>query len=83
MTFECLLTEINWEFGGIDGEEGKMTTWGNECPNYNHEREDAPVRFCPDCGEMLNEDIPMRKCKNKEHAISRRERDKYCVNCGE
>jgi len=60
-----------------------MITQGNKCPNFNHGRADAPVRFCPLCGEVVNEDIPIRKCKERKHAISRRERDKYCVDCGE
>ena len=60
-----------------------MVTRENYCPNFNHDRDNAPVRFCPECGEVVNEDIPMRKCSKEEHAISRRERDIYCVNCGE
>ena len=59
-----------------------MITEGNKCPNYNHERENAPVRFCPECGEVVNEGIPIRKCNKKEHDISRRERDNYCAYCG-
>ena len=59
-----------------------MITQENMCPNYNHDRENAPVRFCPECGEVVNKDIPIRKCNKEEHAKSRRERDKYCVNCG-
>ncbi len=55
----------------------------NHCPNFNHNRENVPVRFCPGCGEVVNEDIPMRKCNEEGHAKSRRERDTYCVNCGE
>ncbi len=55
----------------------------DNCPNFNHDRENPPVRFCSLCGEMVNEDISMRKCKKEEHAKSRRERDTYCVNCGE
>ncbi len=60
-----------------------MITQGNKCPNFNHGRADAPVRFCPLCGEVVNEDIRIKKCREKKHAISRRERDKYCVHCGE
>ena len=60
-----------------------MLTRENYCPNFNHGRENAPVRFCPECGEVVNEDIPIRKCNKEEHAKSRRERDPYCVNCGE
>lgn len=60
-----------------------MTTQRNDCPNFNHRRANAPVRFCPMCGEVVNEDIPMRKCNEEDHAKSRRERRKYCVDCGE
>ena len=60
-----------------------MIAQGNECPNFNHDRENAPVRYCPECGEVVNKDISIRRCNEKEHARSRRERDTYCVNCGE
>lgn len=60
-----------------------MLSGGMNCSNLNHKRENTPVRFCPDCGELLNEDIPIKKCKKKEHTTNRRERDAYCVNCGE
>lgn len=53
------------------------------CDNYNHRRTNAPVRFCPMCGEVVNEDIPVRRCTKEEHAASRRERNKYCSHCGE
>ena len=62
---------------------GKMIRQARSCPNFNHGRFNAPARFCPDCGEVLNEEIHIRKCNEEEHAKSRRERDKYCVNCGE
>ena len=67
----------------MDGEGEKMILQRNNCSNFNHGRLNAPVRFCPMCGEVVNEDIPIRKCKEKEHAISRREMKKYCVDCGE
>ena len=59
-----------------------MTQRGN-CPNFNHRRPNAPVRFCPECGEVLNEYIRMRKCTEEAHATMRRNRNKYCVDCGE
>ena len=46
----------------IDGEEGKMIPKGNECSNLNHRSANAPVRFCPVCGEVVNENIPIRAC---------------------
>lgn len=54
----------------------------NDCPNFNHMRPDAPVRFCPMCGEVVNENIPPRRCTEGQHAESRREMNKYCVDCG-
>jgi len=54
-----------------------------KCPNFNHGRSNAPVRFCPVCGEVVNKDIPIRKCNEREHAGRRRERSKYCMDCGE
>ena len=60
-----------------------MITRTNYCPNLNHRRSDAPVRFCPTCGELVNENIPIKKCPEEKHAKSRLERNKYCLDCGE
>jgi rRNA maturation protein Nop10 len=60
-----------------------MVIQGKRCRNFNHGRPNAPVRFCPTCGEVVNEGIPSRKCNEQEHAKRRRERNKYCVQCGE
>ncbi|ODS29799.1 MAG: hypothetical protein SCARUB_05100 [Candidatus Scalindua rubra] len=55
----------------------------NSCPNFNHGRVNAPVRFCPTCGGVVNENIPIKSwCSEEEHAIKRRERSKYCIDCG-
>ena len=55
------------------------------CDNYNHRRskETIQVRFCSMCGEVVNENIPKRKCSEEEHALKRRAMSKYCVDCGE
>jgi NMD protein affecting ribosome stability and mRNA decay len=53
------------------------------CPNFNHRRADAPVRFCPLCGAVVNEAILMKECSEEKHAISRRGGTNYCVDCGE
>ena len=53
------------------------------CPNANHSRTNAPVHFCPMCGNVVNGNIPTRRCLEEEHAKSRREQSKYCVYCGE
>ena len=60
-----------------------MVMQRKKCPNFNHGRSNAPVRFCPMCGEVVNEDIPIGKCNEDEHAKRRRERMKFCVHCGE
>jgi rRNA maturation protein Nop10 len=53
------------------------------CPNDNHGRAIVTVRFCPDCGEIVNGKIPARRCSEEEHAMRRRARYTYCVDCGE
>ena len=55
----------------------------NNCPNTNHRRDDAPVRYCPMCGEVVNGNAPIKECKAETHAIRRLERSTYCVDCGE
>jgi len=64
-------------------EEETMRGQENRCPNLNHARTNAPVRFCPRCGEVVNINIPIKNCTQDEHAKSRRDRNTYCVNCGE
>jgi hypothetical protein len=41
------------------------------CDNMNHRRDDAPVRFCPKCGEVVNANIIVKQCSVEEHAESR------------
>ena len=52
------------------------------CPNLNHRRSDAPVRFCSMCGKVVNENIQLRRCAEEKHTKRRREMSKYCVDCG-
>ncbi len=59
-----------------------MIRQGTVCPNFNHRRTDAPVRFCPMCGEVVNKDIQLRRCTEEKHGKSRREMNKYCLDCG-
>jgi hypothetical protein len=65
------------------GERAKMTMQRKSCPNFNHRRTNAPVRFCPLCGAVVNEAILMKECRAENHAMSRRGGTKYCVHCGE
>ncbi len=53
------------------------------CPNFNHRRSNAPVRFCPNCGDVVNENVPRQNCSEEKHAKKRREMSKYCIDCGE
>jgi len=52
------------------------------CSNMNHRRADAPVRYCPECGAVVNARLPVRECSEKEHAAARRTQNKFCVDCG-
>jgi predicted RNA-binding Zn-ribbon protein involved in translation (DUF1610 family) len=49
----------------------------------NHRRSDAPVRFCPTCGEAVNAKVAIKRCREAEHAKRRREQSRFCVYCGE
>jgi len=53
------------------------------CRNYNHGRANAPVRFCPTCGEVVNNNISAEECGEKKHTRKRRDGSMYCVDCGE
>jgi hypothetical protein len=56
---------------------------GQRCENYNHGRSNTPVRYCPSCGGVVNQNLPIKKCTQDEHAVNRRERNTFCVHCGE
>ena len=60
-----------------------MRTRGERCPNFNHGHANVAVRYCPNCGEVVNESIPMKNCGQEAHAKRRRNRQDYCVDCGE
>lgn len=53
------------------------------CPNLNHRRMNPPVRYCPNCGKLVNGTLLAKKCSEQEHAEMRRSRNEYCVDCGE
>jgi len=53
------------------------------CLNYNHGRANAPVRFWPTCGEVVNNNISAEECSEEEHAGKQREGSTDCVDCGE
>ena len=51
------------------------------CPNMNHSRPNAPIRFCPTCGEVVNGSV-VEKCNEEKHAVRRKSRDRFCIDCG-
>ena len=53
------------------------------CPNFNHRRSDAPVRFCPSCGEIVNDKVSTTRCLPARHDLQRRTQSIFCVDCGE
>ncbi len=53
------------------------------CSNLNHRRSDAPVRFCPQCGEVVSRGVAIKRCGEKEHARKRQSGEGFCVDCGE
>jgi predicted RNA-binding Zn-ribbon protein involved in translation (DUF1610 family) len=53
------------------------------CNNLNHRRRDAPVRFCPQCGGVVNRGVGISRCREDVHVQRRRNGDGFCVDCGE
>jgi len=55
----------------------------NPCQNLNHRRSPASVRFCPQCGELVNANIMSKNCTQEDHARTRRKQLRFCMDCGE
>jgi rRNA maturation endonuclease Nob1 len=51
------------------------------CANMNHSRPKPPIKFCPICGEEVNR-VLMARCDSEKHAIRRKDRDQFCIDCG-
>ncbi len=60
-----------------------MRPRGIGCENMNHRRKGAPVSHCPQCGGLVNPDLPRTKCDAEKHAAARRRQSEFCVDCGE
>ena len=54
----------------------------NPCQNMNHRRANSPVPYCPQCGGVVNRELPRRACTAEQHAVSRRQGSTFCVGCG-
>ena len=52
-------------------------------PISNHRRANAPVRFCPFCGEIVNAQRKSILCLAALHDVRRRSRSVFCFDCGE
>jgi hypothetical protein len=51
------------------------------CPNMNHSRSNAPIKFCPSCGKSFGNQA-FKKCDNEKHAARRKGGDQFCIDCG-
>lgn len=41
------------------------------------------VRNCSMCGEVVNKSFQKKRCTDQEHAAKRKERNFFCVDCGQ
>jgi hypothetical protein len=53
------------------------------CANDNHGRAVVTVRFCCQCGTVVNKTIRPGLCQQEKHARMRRSQNLYCMDCGE
>lgn len=56
---------------------------GTRCFNDNHGRAVVTVRFCSQCGVVVNGGIRPKHCAPESHARMRRSQSTYCIDCGE
>lgn len=54
----------------------------DHCDNRNHSRVNPPVRNCPQCGGVVNQQLGVKQCSETEHASLRRTQNHFCINCG-
>ena len=55
----------------------------NRCPNLNHRRNDASVRYYPNCGQIVNDRIAVKTCRKETHRTKRMAFSKFCCDYGE
>jgi hypothetical protein len=60
-----------------------LTRGAAPCLNFNHRRSDAPVRFCPSCGGVVNATVSLIRCVRTRHDARRKDGSIFCVDCGE
>ena len=54
---------------------------GERCTNLNHGRWNAPVKYCPACGKVVNQQSQV-KCNPHRHAEMKKQRMAFCHDCG-
>lgn len=59
-----------------------MPIAAGKCKNFNHGRTNVSIRYCPSCGEIVNARVSKKVCKREEHERRRKEKDRYCLDCG-
>lgn len=52
-----------------------------QCRNLNHGRMNVPINYCPECG-MRFVSKSVAPCSVEHHAGYRRQRFKFCLDCG-
>jgi len=56
----------------------------SKCESVYHKAEmkTAPFRFCPDCGEIINDRLKTKSDCSKYHTLRKTKGNKYCPDCG-
>jgi hypothetical protein len=47
----------------------------------NHGKTNAPVNFCPNCGERFKTNV-VGHCNDEKHRARRKDRHLFCHDCG-
>jgi hypothetical protein len=53
------------------------------CDNLNHLRPNAPIRHCPQCGDVVNAQRATVRCEPATHATRRKAQSAFCIDCGD
>lgn len=53
-----------------------------KCRNFNHGKVNVNIRYCVDCGQIVNRNIPKGSCNDSIHADRRKSRSMFCIDCG-
>ncbi len=60
-----------------------MNTQEIRCLNFCHVDSEPSFRYCPNCGELVNEKILIKQCGEELHARKRMDVGRFCKDCGE